>query len=185
MNGIKIKNTVYSVKFSFLLFNALIFLLRENSVIMNFYAVCIIHELGHLFAIGITGGKIKSVVFSGTGVVITPEKNSEFFVMLAGPCANLAVFVIFSIMGVGQTFRLLNMGTALYNLLPYRQLDGGSALALLTDGSPHERTVNTVLTCIKIMFSVFLLGISLFCGRDFVPLFLVSLILFVSERGLS
>lgn len=182
-----IKNTVYSVKFSFLLFNALIFLLRDNSVIMNFYAVCIIHELGHLLAIGITGGKIKSVVFSGTGVVITPEKNSphELFVMLSGPCANLAVFVICSIIGIGQIFRLLNLGTAFYNLLPYRQLDGGAGLALLTDGSPHERTINTVLTVIKILFSVVLFGASVFYGREFVPLFLVSLILLVSERGLS
>lgn len=181
---IKIKK--YSVNFSFLLFNALIFLLRENSVVMDFYAVCIIHELGHLLAVFVTGGKIKSVVFSGTGVVITPEKNSphELFVLLFGPSANLAVFIIFNIIGIGKTFRLLNLGTALYNLLPYRQLDGGSALALLTDGSPHERTINTVLTCMKIMFSVFLLGVSVFCGRDFVPLFLVSLILFVSERGL-
>lgn len=175
------------MKFSFLLFNALIFLLRDNSVIMNFYAVCIIHELGHLLAIGITGGKIKSVVFSGTGVVITPEKNSphELFVMLSGPCANLAVFVICSIIGIGQIFRLLNLGTAFYNLLPYRQLDGGAGLALLTDGSPHERTINTVLTVIKILFSVVLFGASVFYGREFVPLFLVSLILLVSERGLQ
>lgn len=181
-----IKNTVYSVKFSFLLFNALIFLMRDNSVIMNFYAVCIIHEFGHLLAIGITGGKIKSVVFSGTGVVITPEKNSphELFVMLSGPCANIAVFVICSIIGIGQTFRLLNLGTAFYNLLPYRQLDGGAGLALLTDGSPHERIINTVLTVIKILFSVILLWVSVFYGREFVPLFLVSLILLVSERGL-
>lgn len=154
---------------------------------MNFYAVCIIHELGHLLAIGITGGKIKSVVFSGTGVVITPEKNSphELFVMLSGPCANLAVFVICSIIGIGQIFRLLNLGTAFYNLLPYRQLDGGAGLALLTDGSPHERTINTVLTVIKILFSVVLFGASVFYGREFVPLFLVSLILLVSERGLQ
>ncbi len=172
---IKIKNTVFSVKFSFLLFNALIFLLRENSVIMNFYAVCIIHELGHLFAVGITGGKIKSVVFSGTGVIITPEKNSvhELFVMLSGPCANLAVFIIFCIIGIGHTFCLLNLGTALYNFLPYRQLDGGSALSFLIDGSPYERTINAVLTCIKVLFSVFLLGISVLYGRELVPLFLV------------
>ena len=153
---------------------------------MNFYAVCIIHELGHLFAVCITGGKIRSVVFSGTGVVITPEKNSphELFVMLSGPCANLVVFIIFNIIGIGQIFRLLNLGTAFYNLLPYRQLDGGAGLALLTDGSPYERTVNTVLTSIKLLFSVFLLGLSVFCGREFVPLFLVSLMLFISERGL-
>ncbi|MDE5619816.1 MAG: hypothetical protein K2I80_04770, partial [Ruminococcus sp.] len=85
---------------------------------------------------------------------------------------------------IGQIFRLLNLGTAFYNLLPYRQLDGGAGLALLTDGSPYERTVNTVLTSIKLLFSVFLLGLSVFCGREFVPLFLVSLMLFISERGL-
>lgn len=182
---IKIKNIVFSVKFSFLLFNALIFLLRENSVIMNFYAVCIIHELGHLFAIAVTGGKIKSVVFSGTGVIITPEKNSGLFVMLSGPFANLAVFIIFYIIGAGHTFCLLNLGTALYNLLPYRQLDGGSALYFLIEGSSCELIINIILNCIKVLFSVFLLGISLLYGREFVPLFLISLILLISERGLS
>lgn len=184
MNGIRIRDTVYSVKFSFLVFNALIFLLRENNIVMDFYAVCIIHELGHLFAIGVTGGKVKSVIFSGTGVVIAPEKNSrhELFVMLAGAGANLIVFVILSISGIYGSFRLLNLGTAVYNLLPYRQLDGGAALCLLTDGMPNERTINTLLTIVKIMFSAVLLAVTMLYGREFLPLFLMSVILFVSER---
>lgn len=186
MNSIKIKNTEYSVKFSFLVFNALIFLLRDNSIIMNFYAVCIIHEIGHLLAISVTGGKVKSVIFSGTGVTITPEKNSvyELFVMLAGAGANLIVFFLLYVSGTGGSFRLLNLATAVYNLLPYRQLDGGASLCILTDGTPNERTINMVLTVAKIIFSVILLLITLFYSIEFMPLFIVSVMLFVSERGI-
>ncbi|MDE6833977.1 MAG: hypothetical protein K2J39_07025 [Ruminococcus sp.] len=186
MNGITIKNTTYRLDFSFLVFNALIFLMRENNTVMIFYAVCVIHELGHLFAISVTGGKIKSVVFSGTGVIITPERNSrhELFIMLAGAGANLIAFTIMYISGIGGMFRLLNLCTAIYNLLPYRQLDGGSALSLLTDGTPYERTINMILIVIKIIFSVILLIAVFLYGLDFLPVFIMSVMLFVSERGI-
>ncbi|MDE6670968.1 MAG: hypothetical protein K2K16_02100 [Ruminococcus sp.] len=185
MKCITIKNTTYRLDFSFLVFNALIFLMRENNTVMTFYAVCIIHELGHLFAISLTGGKIKSVVFSGTGVIITPERNSrhELFIMLAGAGANLIAFVLLSISGIGGMFRLLNLCTAIYNLLPYRQLDGGSALSLIIDGTPYERTVNMILMVVRLIFSgVLLLAVFLY-GRDFIPVFIMSVMLFVSERG--
>ncbi|MDE6678381.1 MAG: hypothetical protein K2K02_05005 [Ruminococcus sp.] len=186
MKSLIIKNTEYSVKFSFLVFNALIFLLRDNDIIMDFYAVCLIHETGHLFAIAVTGGKVKSVVFGGTGVIITPEKNSrhELFIMLAGAGANLIVFFVMLFSGIDGSFRLLNLATAVYNLLPYRQLDGGSALCMLTDGTPYERTANTVLTTVKILFSVVLLVVTVIYSREFLPLFIVSVMLFVYERGI-
>lgn len=186
MNSLIIKDTEYSVKFSFLVFNALIFLLRDNAVIMNFYAVCLVHETGHLLAIGITGGKVKSVVFGGAGVVITPEKNSrhELFIMLAGAGANLIVFFFMLFSGMDGSFRLLNLATAVYNLLPYRQLDGGASLCILTDGTPCERTVNMVLTAVKVIFSVVLFLTAVLYSREFLPLFIVSVMLFVSERGI-
>lgn len=186
MNSITIKNTTYSLNFSFLVFNALIFLLRENDIVMNFYAVCIIHELGHLFAIAITGGKVKSVVFSGTGVIIKPERNSrhELFIMLAGAGANLIAFAVMYISDIGGIFRLLNICTAVYNLLPYRQLDGGTALGLIIDGTPHERIINNILTIIKILFSIILLTVTILCNNEFLPLFIVSVMLFISERGI-
>lgn len=186
MNSFTIRNTEYSVKFSFLVFNALIFLLRDSAVIMNFYAVCVIHEIGHLLAICVTGGKVKSVVFSGTGVVITPEKNSrhELFIMLAGAGTNLIIYFLMRSMGIGGNFCMLNLATAIYNLLPYRQLDGGAALCMITDGTPNERTVNTFLTALKVVFSVILLAVVFLYGRDFLPLFIVSVMLFVSERGI-
>lgn len=187
MKSMTIKNIEYSVKFSFLVFNALIFLLRNSSVIMNFYAVCVIHEIGHLLAIGVTGGKVRSVVFSGTGVSITPEKNSryEFFVMLAGASANLIVFLLSGIWHISGTFRMLNLATAVYNLLPYRQLDGGAALCMLTDGTPCERTVNNVLMVGKVIFSVILLAAVFLYSVEFLPLFIISVMLFVSERGVK
>ena len=187
MNSLKIKNTEYSIKFSFLVFNALVFLLRDSAVIMNFYAVCIVHEMGHLLAIYITGGKVKSVVFSGTGVIINSikEPDYELFIMLAGAGANLIVFFLLGILNISGILQWLNLATAIYNLLPYRQLDGGTALCILTDGTLNERIINAVLTVIKVIFSIILLGLSIFYSREFFPLFIVSVMLFVSERGIS
>lgn len=178
-----IKNTEYNIKFSFLVFNAIIFLLKDSKIIMDFYAVCLIHEIGHLIAIKITGGKIESVVFSGTGVIITPIKNPkyELFIMLAGVSANLIVYFILSICGVSGTFHTLNLITAIYNILPYKQLDGGASLCILIEGTPNERIANIILTIIKIIFSLLLL-ISVFYNQEFFPLFIVSIMLFISER---
>ncbi|MDE5582651.1 MAG: hypothetical protein K2J08_02955 [Ruminococcus sp.] len=184
---IKIKDTEYSVDFSFLVFNALIFLVRDSAVIMTFYAVCLIHELGHVMAVYATGGKIKSVIFSCTGVIITPEKNfkGELLVILSGVTANILTYIFCLITGKNELFAMLNLGTAIYNLLPYRQLDGGTAIAILTDGTACERSVNILLTIVKIIFSVFLLFVSVVCGKEFFPIFLASVMLFVSERGIK
>lgn len=154
---------------------------------MNFYAVCIVHEMGHLLAIYITGGKVKSVIFSGTGVIINSIKrpNYELFIMLAGAGANLIVFFMLGILNISGIFRWLNLAIAVYNLLPYRQLDGGSALCILIDGTLNERVINAILIAIKIIFSVLLFGLSMFYNREFFPLFIVSVMLFVSERGIS
>lgn len=185
MKSVNIKNTTYRLDFSFLVFNALVFLMRENNTVMTFYAVCILHELGHLFAIAVTGGKVKSVVFSGTGVIITPERNSrhELFIMLAGAGTNLTAFFLTSLSGIGGMFRLLNLCTAIYNLLPYRQLDGGAALGLLIDGTPHERIITNILTSIKILFSCILFVTAVFYNNEFVSVFIMSVMLLISERG--
>ena len=140
MVSFKIGRTLFAVRFSFLLFNGLVFLFRDSSIILSFYAVCLIHELGHISAIVFFKGQIKSVELSGYGIKIetspTLSVSSGIAVLLSGPLINIIVFLIFR---NNSFFSVLSLWEGLYNLLPFSFLDGGAAIKLITGGSENER----------------------------------------------
>lgn len=177
----------FHVDFSFLVFNALIFLIKDGGLIFNFYSVCAIHETGHMLAIFLTKGKIKSVCFSGTGIRIVTKKNStvtlkhELFVLLAGPAANLFIFIMMRCLHCGGAFPIMNLAVAVYNLLPYRQLDGGAAIGLFISGSVWECEAEYFLLAIKIVFSAVILIIYLTLSKAVFSLLIVSVLLLISD----
>ena len=69
----------------------------------------------------------------------------------------------------------------MYNLLPYRKLDGGSVIALFTSGSTSEAAAERLLTIIKLCFSALLLLLVIRSGTAVLPLFIGSVILFISD----
>ncbi len=91
--GVKIR-----IDFSFLVFSALIFLLKDAATVFAFSTVCLIHELGHAAALQFCGGKVSSLTFFGAGIKMLPDRRgmlpakSELFVLLAGPAANNVMF---------------------------------------------------------------------------------------------
>ena len=173
--------------FSFLVFTALVFLLRSGELILSFSTVCAIHEAGHIAAAQLCGRRIASVDITGFGIRMETDRsqltsiNDDLYILLAGPAVNLAVFLLLSIGGCGGSFPLLNLAAALYNLLPYRQLDGGAVIALFTEGSPIENTSARLLTSLKAGISVILLIITLRSGFGTAPLFLASVILLIGD----
>ncbi len=149
------------VKFTFLLFNAIIFIFRDSSLIMGFYAACLIHEAGHVAAIYLTGGRVLTVEFGWTGIKMTasPPKNVRcaVFVQLSGPVANLLTFLFLTASGKPGYFAVFSLAEGLMNLLPYRFLDGGAALELLAESSKHERKFRIFNNLLKFFTSVFVL----------------------------
>ena len=93
----------------------------------------------------------------------------------------LAVFAFLSFFYNGGTAATLNLAAAIYNLLPYRQLDGGAAIALFTEGSVFQQTAELVLLAIRIVISVVLFIAFLIVGVKALPLFVVSLMLLVAS----
>lgn len=187
MISFKYSGVSVKIGFSFLVFNALIFLIRDSRLIMAFYAACAIHEAGHIAALRLTGGSVAGVELSGAGIRIDTRKNctyslrSRLFVLVAGPAANLTVYALFNCHG--GVFPMLNLAAALYNLLPYRSLDGGAIIALFTLGTPHERTAELILGAVKILIIAAALAVMTVCGRAAMPLLIASIGLFIGDMA--
>lgn len=177
-SGVRIR-----VGFSFLALNSLIFLLYSGREALCFYTVCLSHELGHLIALIAVGGRLSSVTFSAAGIRMETEKKPaearwrSLFVLLSGPAVNLAVFAVLTFFYGGGAAANLNLAAAVYNLLPYRQLDGGAAIALFNEGSVFQQTAEAVLFVLRLGISAALLIAALFMGVKILPFFIVSVML--------
>lgn len=177
--------------FSFLVFNALVFMLRDSGLVLRFYTVCAIHEAGHLAALGITGGNVRSVELSASGIRIEVKKGgivrtlSSLFVLLAGPAANIIMYLALRLAGCGGSFLLLNLAAAAYNMLPYDSLDGGAAVSLFTAGTTYERTAEAVLFTVKLLITAAAGAAVWLYGKAALPLLIGSAALFIGDMHRS
>ncbi|MBQ8961814.1 MAG: M50 family metallopeptidase [Ruminococcus sp.] len=143
------------VRFSFMLLSALLFLLRDPVLIRGFCAGSALHELGHVLAAYLTGGRISSVELRGTGVLMTvrrdrlPSLGQELFVLLSGPAVNLLMAAELYLRGAVGSALLIQLWQGLSNLLPFPGLDGGAALELLIMGRPDERALLRLIWAVR------------------------------------
>lgn len=134
---------------------------------MQFYAACALHEMGHILAACSVGVRIKSVVFSGGGIRMLTDRGSavtnceNVLMLLSGPAVNLFLAAALSIHGAVGDFAMLNLAAGLYNLLPFRQLDGGALVDIFITGTVHEREWRGVLLAVRII--IVLAGAAVFC----------------------
>lgn len=154
--------TKIRVKFSFLLFNALLFMFRDTRLISAFYIACISHEIGHIAALKLTGGELKSIELSSSGIKMSASPccsvRDGIFVLLSGPAVNLILYAVLTLCGVGGLLPMFNLAEGLFNLLPYSMLDGGAVLNLIAEGSVYESRLQSVFRVIKlIVFAIILL----------------------------
>lgn len=157
-----------SVKYSFLVFNALVFMFRETSLICGFYIACIIHEIGHIIAIRLTGGKVSRIDFSWLGIKMTATPpvslRSGIIVQLSGPLANLLVFLMLAIAENWGYTAIFCLAEGIFNLLPYSFLDGGAVLDMIADGTENEAVYHGIITVLRIFITVLIIymAISIF-----------------------
>lgn len=155
--------TKIKVKFSFLVFNALIFMFRDAEFISAFYIACISHEMGHIIALKITGGELKSIEFSCSGIKMTASPytsiKSGIFVLMSGVAVNFILYALMRLCGISGYMPLFNMAEGLFNLLPYSMLDGGAVLNLIAEGSIYEQTMKSVFFAVRMITSFVILFI--------------------------
>ena len=91
----------------------------------------LLHELGHLAAMGLFHRSVRSVALCGAGTLFTPAEQygaywQDIVVSLSGPAVNLVLGGIFLSLDRTSAFGMLHLGLGLFNLLPYANLDGGA-----------------------------------------------------------
>ncbi len=130
----------------------------------------LLHECGHLAAIRLCKGRIsKVIVYPFGGEIVLDEKllsyRESIFVSAAGIAVNLfsAGFIVFFGKSMLMTkFCICSLALGLFNLLPLRQLDGGSilfsVLSFLTDPFTSEKICGRVYFITSLLFAVLLLS---------------------------
>ena len=100
----------------------------------------LLHELGHLAALALCGGRPSRVCLTAAGMRIERPPGlalgfrQEILIALAGPAVSLALAGLCALLHLALPARvstapaLMNLGFGLFNLLPVRELDGGRAL---------------------------------------------------------
>ncbi|MGN0654505.1 MAG: site-2 protease family protein [Oscillospiraceae bacterium] len=182
--------TIISVEFSFLAVIALLGLSESSACIYMSLASCILHETGHLLAMFFFGVGVKKIVLYGAGIKIVRdfslvENKKEAVILLSGPLMNILAFAVFYMFD-GENFKVfavMNLATALFNILPIKALDGGQLLLLIFDSKPKLLSFINIITCIitpalvlavALMMSFFKINLSLLISGAY--FFIFSLI---------
>ena len=133
-----------SVSPGFLLALSILYYLDRQRILLWLLPGCLLHEAAHWAALHWAGGKVAAlrVTISGVsmelrrpGIILSYPK--ELAIVLAGPAANLLCMGVAAFIGRWITAPALyllsglNLGLALWNLLPAAPLDGGRTLYLL------------------------------------------------------
>ncbi len=116
---------------------AVLWCVDETNVLPAFLAAALVHELGHLLVLYLTGGRLNKLSLTAFGAALhcdLPESGlAKTAVCLAGPASS------FLLTAAAEGFELWRLSGAsvilgAFNLLPLPPLDGGMALYHLVNG---------------------------------------------------
>lgn len=138
-----------TIRFGFAAVWALFCLIR-GELALPLLLASLIHELGHAAAMCAFGQKLAELRFWGGGILMLPRRSrmltrlQEVCILLSGPAVNLAAGWLLWV--TGGSFAWMHLALGLWNLLPYRDLDGGALLRCLCS-SLRAQMLLTWLVC--------------------------------------
>ena len=116
-----------------LLLGALYWLDEGEGLLFWGLLACAIHELGHVAAALVFGGRVERLSLTAVGAELSFSYRAplsygrDSLVALAGPASNLLLGGLFFILG-RQLPAVLSLSIGAFNLLPILPLDGGRIL---------------------------------------------------------
>ncbi len=143
----------------------LLYYLDPRGAFLPFVCAAALHELSHLAALRVCGGRAIHFRFGGTGAVISHAALPPGRMMLcalAGPTANAACVAAFA--RCAPRFAAVSALLGAYNLLPVEPLDGGAALrAALACRLPPDRC-DRVMAAVRAVTLAVLAALALWCA---------------------
>lgn len=136
------RRTEWQISPGFLLLLAFLFYLDEDGLLFPAALAAACHELGHVLAVWLWGGRVRRVCLTCVGAEMRlegahlGETLPALTCALAGPGANFLLAAgsarLAGALGEGAwLFAGLNLALGCFNLLPVEALDGGRALRAL------------------------------------------------------
>lgn len=164
-----------SVSFFFLAFCALTAALSRHGSAACSLVFMLWHELGHLTANCLVGGRLRWLRLlpggfeMGTDGRLTAARRAA--VLLAGPLFNGLAAVLLAAVGASAQLRAVNAALLALNLLPVGHLDGGQLLELLLDRLLPPERCEQVCRLASLFFGLLLAGgaVALFARAGAVP----------------
>jgi len=168
-------------------FLALLILAIPVPWVLSALTAAVIHELGHILSVYMTGGRILSLKIRCFGAVLqsspmTPGR--ELLCILAGPAASL---LLLSAGRILPRMALCGLIQGCFNLIPAEPLDGGRALACLLGMVFPVETADKICKAVKwsLFIMLFAGGIWGFLGMNlgFGPVILALFLLYRIRAG--
>ena len=126
-----------NVRDGFWVLLAALWCVDEDNLLPLFLTAALVHEAGHAAALYLAGGRLRQLTLTACGAVMQAALPCGRFacaaVSLAGPAAGFALTIAARDCG-GWRLAGASALLSLFNLLPLPPLDGGMALAYLSDG---------------------------------------------------
>lgn len=170
------KGFEFHVSAGFCLLLAILLFLDDDNIVPWALLACLLHELGHLLAIYLLGGRVQAFRLSAVGAEMVPTRvrlfsyQEELLIAAAGPLASLLTALFAgSLRGVlGRydegifLFMGLNVAAGLFNLLPIGPLDGGRMLRILLLRGEKLEEGERIFQSITLLLSLSLVALGTF-----------------------
>ncbi len=146
----------------FLLLAASVYFVGGPGALAAFGAAALIHELGHLTAMFLTGATVRGIRVSACGPVIdysgVTTRRQEMGILAAGPLAAIFFAVLCFITDVPFLCYTgaIALLAAMFNLLPVLPMDGGRLALYALETTMSERSAQLIL---RIMGTLCSLGV--------------------------
>lgn len=146
---------------------AIWFLLLPFKWVMGAFAAACIHEAGHIFALRLLGGSVRSICVTPFGAVIHTEGIWGWRASLCAMAGPLSSFAAVLFIRCFPVFGLCALAQGLFNLLPVYPLDGGKILNSFLCSVLPDRAA-AIGNCVKIITYAALMAVSIWiAGRWF------------------
>ena len=162
------KKALFVIKnlLSFFFWFLLMVAFSDIKIALQTVSAALLHELGHIFALILLKKNFSLPRLVTSGMRIKTHSSlsykEEIFICAAGPFVNIFLFFVFLPHGI--EFAIINLATAVSNLLPLTEYDGykiiSDTISLFSDAEKSRNVmpeITVAVSSVAVFLSLFLI----------------------------